>query len=519
KRRRPGRILPKTNERGGKSAAEAAVSQAADQTIDQLRNKNSNNYLSDMLAVAGGTNYKDQLKKMENDLKSSQRAKELEKELKAKEKEWKKRIDGLPKESEIKQLSEKVKKFKFNSKNPAEIKKSLKALDNIYKEARQKYKTVEGAKKSFDADFKKYNSEFKSIEQMVQKDINDITRKLNIPSLDPKELTQMLLGNMVANQLGSIMKYKDVAREYMPAANSKEERKAKKLTTAERANGVNFKYMTTTSYPLFWLKKAQISSKSGSAQEGDLTGTLMNVTDAPKHIKKPATLHFEGGFPNSQIYDVVGDVVVDHTTDNPKESATFTVGKFPVDENTFSKSEDVTFGYKKADGKSQIKVLLENQTVNIASQSLFTNVDYFVDSKDSRLKGILEGITKDLNDLTLNVRAKGSWDDLKLNMNSNLGQKLSNAIKAQLEAQVKKAKQDVEQHVRGLVDGEKAKLQGEIGKLEKQLGVSLKSREAAMNSVKSEVDKKKKESVNKEKKKAQKKLEKEAKKLFKGIKF
>ena len=515
KRKRPGKVAPP--KKSGESSG--IVTKAADQTIDQLRQKNSSNFLSDIIAVAGGTNHKEQLKKIENELKSSIKAKQLEKELKIKEQEWKKRIDELPQESEIKQLAQKVKGFKLNTKDPKKLQQGLKEIDQIYEDARAKYKNIENAKKVFDQDFKKYNNEFKGIDKLIQNDINSLTQKLNIPSLDPKELTQMLLGNMVANQLGSIMKYKDVAREYIPATNSKEERKSEKLTPTERANGVNFKYLKTKSYPRFWLQTAKISSKSGSGQSGDLSGTLKNVTDAPKHLGKPATLHFEGGFPHSKIYDVVGDVIVDHTTDIAKESATFSVGKFPVQKNTFSKTDDVTFGYDKADGSSKIEVVLQNQSVSLKSQSLFTNVAYFVDSKDQRLKDILNGITKDLNDLSLNVRATGSWDDLSLHMNSNLGQKLANAIKAQIEGQIKKARQDVEKHVRGLVSKEKAKIQGEIHKLEKQLGVSLKSREDAVSSVKSEVDKKKKEALNKEKKKAEKKLKKEVNKFLKGIKF
>ena len=60
KRKRPGRILPPPKESEGRGM----VSKAADQTINQLKAKNSSNYLSDLISIAGGTNYKDQLKKM-----------------------------------------------------------------------------------------------------------------------------------------------------------------------------------------------------------------------------------------------------------------------------------------------------------------------------------------------------------------------------------------------------------------------------------------------------------------------
>ena len=48
---------------------------------------------------------------------------------------------------------------------------------------------------------------------MVDDDINGITDKMNIPSLDPKEINKMLLGNLIAAQLGSLYKYKEAARD------------------------------------------------------------------------------------------------------------------------------------------------------------------------------------------------------------------------------------------------------------------------------------------------------------------
>ncbi|MCB0377262.1 MAG: TIGR03545 family protein [Bdellovibrionales bacterium] len=517
-RKHPGRILPPKPP----SKDKGMVAKSLDKTVEDLKKKNDANVLSDLLAVAGGTDYKEQLKKMESELKSVVRVKELEKELKTKEQEWKKKIDALPDESEVKQLVKKVETFKLDTSNPKKIQESIKQLDGIYKEARDKYKTVDAAKKAFEQDFKTYKAEYQNLEKQVQNDIQGITQKLNIPSLDPQELSAMLLGNMVAGQLQSVEKYKNLAREYMPTKKAKDTT-AEELTPHERAKGLNFKFLTKKSYPRFWLKKASISSKSKEGEAGDLMGTLENVTDAPKHLGLPATLHFEGGFPKQNVLDVVGDIVVDHTTDEPKETAKIAVGHFPVQKNHLSKSGDVEFGYNKADGSSNIGVIIKDQSISMQANSLFDNVDYFVKAKSPQLQDILNSITQDLKQLTLNVRAKGSWDDLSLHINSNLGQKLQQAIKAQIEAQIKKARKQVEDHVKGLVDKEKAKVQGEINKIEQQFGVSLKSREDAVNSIKDKVEAKKNEAINSEKKKVEKKIEKdlkkEAEKLLKGVKL
>lgn len=516
-RRRPGRILPPSKSSG--PGVSGMAEEAAMQTIDQLRQQNEENLLADIFSVAGGTDYKDQLKKMEAELGTQQKIKQLDKELKAKEKEWKERIKNLPEESEIKQLVKKVEGLKFDSKNLAQ---SLKVVDQVYKEGRAKYKTVEAAKKAFDQDIKKYDNEYKGLEKMVQDDINNITRKLNIPSLDPKEINKMLLGNIVANQLGSLMRYKNMAREYMPTKSAQErkaDKKAMMLTPTERANGVNFSFPKKKSYPRVWLQKAQISSDSKQGEAGDLVGTLKNVTDNPKHLGIPATLDFSGGFPKQQIMDVKGKITIDHTTDVPVETGVFSVGSFPVSGNKLTESKDVSLGYDSAIGQSQIRFELKDQALSMQSNSLFTQVAFVVAATDKNVKRLLDNVVNDLKNLDLNIRAKGSWNDLSLNINSNLGTKLANAIKAQISGEIKKARKQVEDHVRGLVDKEKGKLQGEFKKLEKELGVSLKSREDAVNSIKTTADKKVNDAKKQEQKKLEKKGKKELKKLLKGIKF
>ena len=522
KRKRPGRILPPNKASKGKNAVAQAAEDAANQTIDQLKQQNESNLLADVFSVAGGTNYKDQLKKMEGQIKSKEKLETLEKELKAKETEWKKKIDDLPDESEVKKLVKKIEGLKIDTSNPQKLQESLKKVDAVYKESRQKYKTIKAAKKAFKADMAKYDAEYKQLEKMVQDDINGIANKLNIPSLDPKEINKMLLGNLVAAQLGSLYKYKDAAREYMPtksAAERKKEKASKKLTPKERAQGVDYKFPKKKSYPQFWLQKAKISSDSKKGEGGDLTGTLTDLTDNPRHLGKPTVLEFTGGFPHQNITNVTGNIIIDHTTDTPVETGELSVGSFPVTKNTLTKSSDLELGYNKAVGSSKIKFIMKDQTLQLASNSIFREIEYYSSAKDKLVARLLQGVVGDLNDLTLNIRAKGGWGDLGLNINSNLGDKLSKAIKGQISGEIDKARKDVENHIRGIVGAEKGKLKGQIGQLEKQLGVSLKSREDAMDSVKTTVDKKKKEATNKEKKKVEKKLKKEADKLLKGIKF
>lgn len=516
KRNRPGRILPATHSAGGKGKIE----KAAEKTLQQLEEKNKSNLLADVFSVAGGTDVTDQLKKMEDQIQSKKKIKALGEELKVKEAEWKKKIDSLPKESELKQLVKKVEGLKINTKSPQAIQQSLKQIDGVYREAKDKYQTIEGAQKALQADMKKYKQAYGNIEKLIQEDVDEISQKLNLPSLDPKEINKMLLGNLVAAQLGSLYKYKNTVRQYMPtksAAERKKEKEAERaeLTPVERAQGVNYHFPKKKSYPHFWLQKAVISSSSKEGQAGDLTGTLANLTNNPRQLGIPTTFDFEGGFPHQKIMDVTGNITIDHTSEEPVERGSVQVGSFPVSKNSLTKSKDLELGYNKADGSSRIEFTLKDQRVQIESQSLFKNVEYYSQAKNAKVVQLLTAVTQGLDNLTLNIKATGSWQNLGLNINSNLGSKLSQAIKAQVSGEINNARKQVEAHIKNLVENEKGKLQNQLDNVEKQLVLSLKGREDAMKSVTQSVENKKKRASQQ----SIKKIENKAKDLLKKLKF
>lgn len=307
-----------------------------------------------------------------------------------------------------------------------------------------------------------------------------------------------------------------MAEEYMP---TKAPKKQETLTPKQRAEGVDYRFPKTKSFPKFWLKKAQISSSSKDGQAGDMEGTLLNVTNNPRHLGLPAELRFKGGFPKENILDVTGQITVDHTTDQPREFGKVSVGSFPVPKKTLTESKDVSLGFNQATGSSSIGFEMQNQTLTLSSNTQFNKIEYFSTAANARVAQLLSNITQGLNSLDLNIKATGRWDSLKLNINSNLGQKLQAAIKQQISGEIRKAREKVETHVRNLVDGEKAKLKSEVAKLEKSLGVSLKNREEAIATLTQKVNEKKNSLTNQEKKKLEEKGKKELKKLLKGIKF
>lgn len=516
-RARPGRVLPKPP-----PGTQSATEKLREAALEQAQKQFEGNVLGDVAAMLGGVDPQEQLKNIQGQLASVLRTKELQAELKKKEEEWKTRIASLPQSKDLKDIESRIKGVKLDKFNgPLEVQASIKELDAIRKDVDARVKAVDDTAKTLNSDVNIYSKTLSDLEAMVRKDIEDIEKRLQIPKLDVKNLAGDLFGGMFLTKVREAQHYMEKAREYMPPKKSPEEKAAfQPPKPRERIAGRNYKFGRPNSYPLFWLQKAEISSKSGGSEfSGDLTGTLTNLTDEPPIIGLPTILKFEGDFPKQDMSGVLGEVIVDHTTEKPVEQVTLKVASFRIKGQSLVNSSDVQLGFNEARAGSELKVRLEQENVSITSESAFSNIDYLIDAKRPLVKEILTNVIKSVPIVTLNAGVKGTWSNLNFNLNTNLGPELQKGFEKELQARISEARAKIKAFVDQQIGAEKEKLQAEYKKIEGQLKGQLDSKKAEIDKFKAQID----EAKSKAAKDSGKKLEQEAKKgldnLLKGKKL
>ncbi len=506
-RKRAGKVLPpkKSSENGMESvkgSALAVTQRALDGSI-----------FGDIAQVASGTDYKDKLKEMEGNLKTSQFVTKMEAELKEKEKLWKERIEKLPKQEEFKAYEARIKALKIDGKDPVAVVNAINEIDKIYKEVDSKIKEVDQSKDALTGDINAYKNIYGDIKKYVDEDIKDLEAKMGIPSLDPKDLAMRVFGRQFGKEIQRVEKYMRVAREYMPPP--KKDRPPE-FTPREREVGRDYKFPKTNHYPKFWIAKAAISSKATpNGFSGTMGGEIIDITDDQKALGRPLQAKLSGEFPNSNIYGVLIHAIIDHTTVVPKESGQIKIGAFPLKDVMLSKSKDVTFGFAQASGSSELNIALQEENVDIKFNAGFDKINYIVEAEKAKAKEILTNVANGLGALTLNGSATGTWKSLDFDLGSNIGDRLQAALKAEFDKQVAELKTKLRAAVNEKVEGEKQKLLSKVQDFEKQFGVSLKSKEDAVNLLKQKLN----EEKDKAKSKQGDKLKEEGKKLLKGLKF
>lgn len=517
-RDKPGRVLPPPP-----PDKPGVLAQAEREIMDQTRSKFQDNILGDIASVVDGVDVKDQLNSIKGDLKASLRTKELEAELKKKKEEWDQRLKNLPESSYFKELETRFKAIDWNEKDPLKFAKNIQTANDLIKEAKSKVKEIDKAQSDLRGDLKTYGGAVKELEKFVEQDLKDLQSRLKIPSIDPKNFTQAFFMKQIEQKLVSARKYYEVAKKYMPPKKTEEEKRQRAeeaLVPRARGEGQNFSFPITKGYPKFWLKKALITSTVSSSSEysGNIKGEILDVTSHPRYLKRPTRINVAGDFPKQKIAGLDMKAIVDHTTDQPKQSVDLKLAAFPVGQLKLSESPDAKLAINDSVGALQMKAALSDGSVLMEIQSQYNQLAYAIEAKQKIVKEVLDAIFKGIPQITLNAKVRGPWTALRFNLNSNLGEALAKGFGQQLKIRIEEAKAKIRQQIENQISDQKAQLKNQLnaftGDLEKRLGVKKQEVDKVIKDLEAGV---KKEEGGLVKKGELKKLEDKGKKLLKGL--
>lgn len=499
-RKRPGRVLPPD------PPGESTFQNLKQDALENAKKEFSQNVLGDAAALLQGADPAAQLTSIGTELKSSQRIKGLEAEFKKKQVEWQERIAKLPKNEDFQAIEKRAKAIKLDGfSNPLEVQKSIQEIDQLVKDVDSKAKEVKTTGQAVGSEMNIMKSSVDQLKSFVDQDIKDLQMRLKIPSLDAASIAKSIFGPMILSRVVQAEKYMTKARQFMPPKKSAEEKaEFEKPRPRERVDGKNYKFGRPKAYPMFWLKKATLSSKeTPDGPSGDLKGEIRNLTDDQPMLGLATTLSFEGRFPSSRIEDVKGLVTIDHRNEDPVESLDLSVGRFPITEQKLIQSEDVQLGFKEAIGSSRIRAELRGQAITMTIQSSFEKINYEASAKAPMVDEILKAIVGDVPKVTLNAGVKGTWTSLDFDFDSNLGGELQKGFEKQLQLKINQAKAKIQSMIDDVIGKEKDKLLGSFSSSTGDITKVLQGKENAVNELKNKLEQEKNKALGAQKSKLQ----------------
>lgn len=534
-RKKPGKVKPPEPKKTGPSDMEKQAGQLKDKALSVTKEKYSQNVLGDIAALLGGTSADQQLGNIENSLSSKKRLKEFEKSFSEKSARWQERIKSLPQGKEIQSLGDRLGKVKVKDfKTPQELQQSLQEIDSILKEADAKYKTISSTANDLNSEIKSLDQELKEIDALVKKDIADLESRFKIPKIDAKSLVTALFQQYMSPYMDKINKYQAMAEKYVPPNIMKKvtckvpgQTKCPEEATEPdiqiqprpRAKGVSYEFGRQNSYPLFWIKKISVTSKAGaSANAGDISGLVTDVTSNQLLVGRPTVAKFEGTFPSMGIADLLARVTIDNRKADSRIVFDFNVGSYSIEGRDVVNSPDAKISFKKATGSIKSKgelVGLTNLSFDLDNQ--IKNIDYDIAARNIMIDDILKEVFRGIPVVTLEATGKGEVPDVPFDISSNLGPELQKGFEKQLNKKIEEARQKLRAAIDEAIGKEKTKVEGEFAKAKGQVEGEVKKVQDQINAQKTQADSKVNQAKKDSENQAKKGLEKAAEDLKKKL--
>lgn len=502
-RAKPGFVLPPEPETPSKLEA------MQQEVIAQVKEEYSQNMLGDLIALLEGADPKDQLQQIREELQSEKRVKAMIEDVETKRKTWDKEVKRLSDTSKVKELEAEINELK-KEKNLLKQAQGIKDVTEKLKAIQKQAKEAQAAGKKLEGDVRAVTNYPREIEALVKEDIASLKNRFQIPQLDLKDMAMALFSKELGQYIAQARKYQALATQYLPEKKEREE-----VVPPPRQVGRDYEFPITKGYPLFWLKKAAISSKgTKDSYSGNVSGELTNVTTSPKWLKKPTVLELRGDFPATQVYGVKATLTADFTRATPQQLLDLRVNEFAIPGREFSKSEQLKFGFTKASGSTVLTATLEKDQVKMSWNATMSKPQWLVEAKSKLAQELLSGIVNGIPVVYVNGTVGGTWKNLNMAINSNLGDELSTGLKDQIGLKLKEA----EGKLQALVDEKIKKPQQELlsqvnasGDLVTQIKNLDKLYKANEDKIKAEIEKLKKGGTGS--------LKEQGKKLLKGLKL
>lgn len=397
--------------------------------------KEETDLFGDISKVVQGLNTEDMLNDIEGKFKSKAYFEDLEATLSTKEEELKKLVSNLPKESDFKNIEKRIAEIDWKGlKDIKKAPKILKEADQIKDDANDNVKKIKEAIKKANSEIAFIENAIKKGETLIKEDLSNIDSVVKLPNLEAKSIARSLFGPEVGNRIDQFENYFNIAKEYMPP-------KKEKVIEVKppRGKGVNYRFGTPNSYPLFWLKLAKIDSKSA---QGDISGSVMNISTDQTVTNKPTQINLNGNFIEKNILGFSFLSTLDHRH-TIKDSVKIGIEKMEFSNFALSKSSDVKFNIQKAQLKSDVDFNYVDGLINMTTKNKIENINYDIKAQAKLLNEILNNIASDTPSVDVTGQVKGTFADLNYDFKSSLANSIKSSLERQMKEKVSQAKNKV----------------------------------------------------------------------------
>lgn len=487
-RKKPGKVLPKSTE---PSRAAAILKDAAAKAQQAGEAQYNRSPISDVIGLLEGKDSTLLLKNLENKLETPKQLGIIGSRLSDAQTQW---------DTAGKTLSEATNDLqtrwtalsKPNIQNIQDIQLWVASANALQSRVTHHYTSFTNTQKQFGDTLTSIERAVQGLNGTIAKDANSVTESLALPQIAPDSLSAYVLNTYFQDYMGYVATATDWANTYLPP-NLLHKKQKYTLTPIPRKKGVVYTYGTPTSYPLFWLKAATISSKPAPGEKyvGKLEGHLYHLSTDQRISQNPFSLTFQGDFPGLNIYGLYATLVIDRRTSLPKDALSLGIEAYPIDALNLLESDIFSLMLTQAIAKLHVTVQRTGTEGRIHLQQRFDQTRFLVKSPQILVQEISTDALSTLTQVTVEAKAEGPFNNMGLSVQSDLGEALSQGFTRAISGRLQREKERLEQEITKTLDAEKAKIQAQLDAFTERYNAQVATVKSGITSLEKDINQQK----------------------------
>ncbi len=353
-----------------------------------------------------------------NRLESVKRAKQLSEDVSTMKSRWEAEINDLDVKAKADEIVTKVQGSleslqKTEIKGPVDLLKLQGDLSNLREATdalRDLKREIEGKKLDFKRQVATLEKALKDeMERLKEQDLQTILKDLGIKELMKVRLAEAFLCPFLGKAMNLIWNNAGKIRAAMPKMEKDEP-----VRTRIRAKGRDIIFPSVEKGPDFILREARLSLEQ---EKWSLRGIMRGITSDPVSYGKPTRIDIQGTRPK-----LVLNAILDHTGKSPIDTISLELMGYPLEGLTFAENplslSNITRGF--LDLKADLA--LRGDSIYLKTRTTVKNLvlDFSEKGTENLIMDILKEVMKTAPSLSISLAAKGTRDDPKVSISSNI---------------------------------------------------------------------------------------------------
>lgn len=350
--------------------------------------------------------------------------------------------------------------------------KTAEEVKNVQKDLQSFKADIEKTKQDVTQRIQQARDSVENVKKARDQDWNKLKSLVSLPSLDKESLARTIFGPSVVNQIERVLGYVYTARQYMPA-------KAAAPPPPPRGKGRVIEFPRENVLPRFLLKKALLSGEVGQDNPLSFQGTLADLTSNPPLWGRPAVAGIKGAQAGRALNAAL---TLDYTKETPHEEFKGQYSGFALGSKTVGQPDSFALAISQGLGTVNAGVSITGDAlqgnVQFQGQQLHVQPSVTIPSNSPIATRVSQNLTTSLskvNQLSVGVGLGGTLSSPTMNINSNIGDIVSGALKNALGAEMAEQEKALRAELNKHTDAALKQLEGQLSQLQSQFLPQLSS--------------------------------------------